>query len=708
MKYTPILTLGLLSLIACSDEFLEKTDPSDGIVLEFDATQNTSKQTRVAIQVSPNIDDGINLKEPYYNLIWSSNDELSILPQYKDPSIPRVTPPTFYLKSGSLSEDQRHARFQGVLPSQNIEQLTNCYAVWPALSLYNDYTKYPINLQDQFLDSFPSMNQSLLVGQSLFINGALAGSMTFEQQTAVLHLKLELPESVTFKKPNTAIELSSSQLPISGEIDFTNRQDQVYDEKRGYKINNLVYEPYRFEAFTPVGSKKLDAFLHVLPTQPDKGLSELTISFIDENEQGVLKYNYTLSLSDSVCDIIPGYVYTVSSVMTQSEVKEGELENFPIEITEAEQLVILSTEVAAGDNKKGIFYRLAKDIDLSTLQESFQPIGGIEGNPFSGNFNGNNRKITGLKIDTVYDGQVSVGLFGMLEDGYLRNLTVQGDINVNRASGGDIETNFLVGGVAGKVNRTSLEGTITSLVNITVRDETKTTNGTDVGGLFGVFAGLDNAGNHGPVYQESTKLVYGSDSIAVKLNAYATNQLIAGGIVGRLNKIDLKATPIPDGVKFISYADSVCGNSLTEVALTPSVAVGGLVGRLDAANIGLMEGIIMPSCKFIHAKSSPITLDVNCVTYAGGLVGQGVSCTRFNTFMPGDQAVVLAEISDENGGTCSAQSQLYVARIIGYSGVNTARNNQVNGVAYIIPERDLYKLYEGAKIATIGVAGLVQ
>lgn len=88
--------------------------------------------------------------------------------------------------------------------------------------------------------------------------------------------------------------------------------------------------------------------------------------------------------------------------------------------------------------------KLGNDIDLSAYGtgEGWMPIG-IEGKPFNGHFDGNNKKITGLKINRP--GSNYMGLFGRINGGTVENVgVVNADI-----TGADI-----VGGVAGYVNGT--------------------------------------------------------------------------------------------------------------------------------------------------------------------------------------------------------------------------------------------------------------
>lgn len=88
----------------------------------------------------------------------------------------------------------------------------------------------------------------------------------------------------------------------------------------------------------------------------------------------------------------------------------------PIEISSA-------TELMSVDMDKS--YKLMADIDLTGVE--FTPIGTAEA-PFTGTFDGNSKKISGLTFDT--EGKY-IGLFGACTDATVKNLTVDAlDVNI--------------------------------------------------------------------------------------------------------------------------------------------------------------------------------------------------------------------------------------------------------------------------------------
>jgi len=105
----------------------------------------------------------------------------------------------------------------------------------------------------------------------------------------------------------------------------------------------------------------------------------------------------------------------------------------PYQISTAEHLAWLATNVNAGASYAGNYFKLMNDISLSTYP-NWTPIGYIislsadTGAPFSGNFNGNDFTITGFTIAlTATTTQIGFGLFRYVgATGTVSNLNVTG------------------------------------------------------------------------------------------------------------------------------------------------------------------------------------------------------------------------------------------------------------------------------------------
>ena len=99
----------------------------------------------------------------------------------------------------------------------------------------------------------------------------------------------------------------------------------------------------------------------------------------------------------------------------------GDSAGDPFLITNQTDLAALSTAVNSGTSFSGKFFRQTADIALSG---SWTPIGvDVVGSRFSGTYDGNGHKITGLSISGSADFQ---GLFGYVIGGTITNLGVEG------------------------------------------------------------------------------------------------------------------------------------------------------------------------------------------------------------------------------------------------------------------------------------------
>ena len=116
-------------------------------------------------------------------------------------------------------------------------------------------------------------------------------------------------------------------------------------------------------------------------------------------------------------------------------------------------------------------FTLTKSIDISGEAQS--PIGTGGNFKFMADFDGKNYTISGVKID--YDTQ-GAGLFGTVQYGSVKNLTVKGTVN-----GGDSR----VGGLVGVVRAPFV------IENVTVEIDVTSVNGA-TGGIVGLYAGYEN------------------------------------------------------------------------------------------------------------------------------------------------------------------------------------------------------------------------
>jgi len=185
-------------------------------------------------------------------------------------------------------------------------------------------------------------------------------------------------------------------------------------------------------------------------------------------------------------------------------------------------------------------YRLTDDIAVPA-NSNFNPIG-TKGAPFTGIFDGNNKKIVGLRIDQPRSG--NVGLFGYVgKDGFIRDLGVL-DASVT----GDFAVGVLAGTNEGRILNCYSTGSVRA-----IRRED-----THAGGLVGVNIGDINKS-------------YSSASVE------ANGGMNAGGLVGFLF----------DGSIYESYATGVIDGA-SNVAGLVGYTFGGKIERCFSA--GLVKG----------------------------------------------------------------------------------------------------------------------
>ena len=169
-------------------------------------------------------------------------------------------------------------------------------------------------------------------------------------------------------------------------------------------------------------------------------------------------------------------IFTFSSYVFAAPVSSSGV----YQIKSAEDLIWFADKVNSGDTSIN-----GKLINNIILTGEWTPIGNKMSAPYSGTFDGNNKKISGLTItkdnpETMTD--EFYALFGCLS-GSIINLTVEGDINVSI-----IDTSTaLFSGIAGFTNKTAHIKNCTSYVSLRAIGEV---GGLYVGGVAGRNAGL--------------------------------------------------------------------------------------------------------------------------------------------------------------------------------------------------------------------------
>ncbi len=249
--------------------------------------------------------------------------------------------------------------------------------------------------------------------------------------------------------------------------------------------------------------------------------------------------------------------------------------DFPFIINTADELInIQNTDYnLLNIDSKTVFYRLGKDIDLSTI-ENWTPIG-TEKNPFVGTLDGDGHTISNLNFNNTSES--NFGLFGYssatLKNIKLENFNITGKDTIGALVGNlkgtidNIEANNII--ISGAENNIGgLVGTCTSLSSISNCTVNATVHGTNnVGGICGYV-------NY---YNCYTDLHISNNYANVELSG-TTN---VGGILGYLYVYD--SIYIRDD--YIVQNLYIENNYTTGNSICSGNNIGGIVGKIDEFGI---------------------------------------------------------------------------------------------------------------------------
>jgi hypothetical protein len=277
------------------------------------------------------------------------------------------------------------------------------------------------------------------------------------------------------------------------------------------------------------------------------------------------------------------------------------------EISTADQLAGLAEIVNGGtDSFSGKKITITENIDLSVYGDGSGFNGGkgwisigiaVPDRPFSGIFDGNNKNITGLYInDSARD---FTGLFGKIDGGTVKGLSVAGELTTGKDSGG------IVGNIIdGVLERCSFIGSVTY-------------GGTasNTGGMAGVINNTSVKDCH------------------VKGNV--TGYTSVGGIIGSVGGICTVSGSYFDGnVKGYDYVGGIIGNSEVNAGnIEKCYSKGTVKATVTSANFGIAGGIAGIAGTNITDCYS--LSDVDGYDYVGGISGRARGVTS-NCYSTGD------------------------------------------------------------------------
>lgn len=299
--------------------------------------------------------------------------------------------------------------------------------------------------------------------------------------------------------------------------------------------------------------------------------------------------------------------YADRNTLSMTEIFKGEVSpdaTRPITISSAEELVMFSAYVNARHDCAGLLAVLTCDIDMKDVS-NFEPIGwelhyekssGIyEIAPFSGTFDGQNFKVTNLKIDSPL---CMIGFFGFVRGGTIKNLSVEGNVSGQKR----------VGGILGHGQGAILENCIFtgSVTNYGINAHKNT--GSMTGGLCGSLTGstITNCAAYGSVTSyapSASSHLYDDQGDTFSSGNYT------GGLIGSTywqSKLTDRNTEIHNSV----FEGTVIAHKAEDGV--GALYVGGFIGNLDTGKI----------------YNSTATATVKGGSYVGGFAGRQDGSTR--------------------------------------------------------------------------------
>lgn len=227
--------------------------------------------------------------------------------------------------------------------------------------------------------------------------------------------------------------------------------------------------------------------------------------------------------------------------VTQSGLKGSGSKNDPYTVSSAGELAYIAEQVN-NSAEEYPYYRkyvqLTQDIDLTGID--WTPIGAYDGwgqyPSFCGTFDGNNHTIKGLKIQKSADTEMAQGLFGSVNSGTIKNLTLESPV---------VEAGNYVGAVAGTIWFAAIENC-------------HVTNGTVSGtNTTGAVTATNYGGNISDCSVESTTV---------------TTEGYGGGIAGDVND------------EYGPASITACRFSGTVATKSGSSSIGGIAGYTNGTD----------------------------------------------------------------------------------------------------------------------------
>ncbi len=330
-----------------------------------------------------------------------------------------------------------------------------------------------------------------------------------------------------------------------------------------------------------------------------------------------------------------------ATIFAQTDVWDGSAEQWtqgsgteadPYLIETAENLAWIAEMVNSGvTTYAGVYFKLTSNLNMNNI--AWVPIGNSTTQLFCGQFDGNNKSISTIKITGSYTYE---GLFGITGNGFrCRNLGV-----TTTAS----STGIYCGGIVGYINgsNTVVENCYhTGSVSST---STSTSTGTSSGGIVGYINATTNIAN-----------CYNTGTVS---SCYAS-----GGIVSFINA----TTNITNCYNTGTVSSSSSSSSPSTVSYS-----GGIVAYISTNSTNTNIADCYNTGTVSSSKNNSSCSSCSASSYSGGIVGRNQATTTLNKCY--NKKTITSTAHSGSSGTLES----YSGGLVGYGGSKITLTNSYN------------------------------
>lgn len=255
------------------------------------------------------------------------------------------------------------------------------------------------------------------------------------------------------------------------------------------------------------------------------------------------------------------------------------------EIDSPEELAWFAQQVNSQETRINAILK----VDINLNMQQWRPIGDSTTTGFNGIFDGNGYKISGLNVSN----QRYAGLFGVLDSGTIKNLTIENSIITADETG-------LAGGIVGLAEKFSH---MENIVNKAEIESNTHKSAQAIGGIAGECLGfLQNAKNEGNV-----------------TNPFSTGYV--GGICGTLVGDNIKQDNILENSGTIYGGAYTGGISGLTGYITNATNKGSVFGYKNIGGISGLNGSISHSKNYGIIQNINVSENSQYIIHAGGICG---------------------------------------------------------------------------------------